>query len=67
MSVQDQLLSNLSAHLSVEHSAKCEGLLSLDEVFKALKGMLDDKSPGSDGLPKEFLTGLLAHCWPGPC
>ena len=52
--VQDQLLSNLTAHLSPEDSAKCEGSLSTDEVFKALEGMLDDKSPGTDSLPKEF-------------
>ena len=57
--IQDQLLSNLSARLSSEDAEKCEGLLVLDEVFKALEGMSDDKSPGTDGLPKEFYVA----CW----
>ena len=57
--IQDQLLSNLTACLSLEDSAKCDGPLSLDEVFRDLEGMSDDKSPGSDGLPKEFYLA----CW----
>ena len=57
--IQDQLLSHLTARLSPEDSAKCDGPLSLDEVFGALEGMSDDKSPGSDGLPKEFYLA----CW----
>ena len=57
--IQDQLLSNLTTRLSPEDSAKGDGLLSLDEVFRTLEGMSDDNSPGSDGLPKEFYLA----CW----
>ena len=57
--MQDELISNVSARLPPEESAQCEGLLSIDEVFKVLEGMSDDRSPGSDGLPKEFYSA----CW----
>lgn len=52
-SAQAELLSNLSARLPDDARLHCEGLLSLNEVFTALKGMAH-KSPGSDGLPMEF-------------
>lgn len=52
--IQADLLSNLSARLPDDARAHCEGLLSLDEVLTALKGMAHNKSPGSDGLPMEF-------------
>ena len=32
----------------------CEGLLSVEECFVALKGMARGKTPGVDGLPMEF-------------
>ena len=57
--IQDQLLSNLTTRLSPQDSAKCDGPLSLDEVFRTLEGVSDDNSPGSDGLPKEFYLA----CW----
>ena len=31
-----------------------EGIISEDEVFKSLKCMDNNKSPGNDGLSKEF-------------
>lgn len=61
-SVQDQLLANLSARLSPEDSAKCEGPLSLDEVFKALEGVGRQIS-GFRWSSERILLGLLAHCW----
>lgn len=60
LSAQDFLLGCLSAKLPFEASATCEGLLTLDEVFKALEGMARDKSPGSDGVLAEFYRAF----WP---
>ena len=40
--------------LSEEEREGIEGLISLDEVLHALKGMKNDKSPGSDGFISEF-------------
>ena len=40
--------------LSKEQSQLCEGLLSKSECFYALSNMKNNKSPGVDGLPKEF-------------
>ena len=51
---QEELLSKLSARLSADQSEVCEGALSVDECFSALKGMAHRKAPGNDGLPMEF-------------
>ena len=40
--------------LTEEQSAKCEILISEDELICALKNMPKNKSPGNDGLTKEF-------------
>ena len=40
--------------LTEEQSAKCEILISEDELICALKNMPKIKSPGNDGLTKEF-------------
>ena len=40
--------------LKEEETLTCEGLLTEDECFKALKEMKNDKSPGSDGITVEF-------------
>jgi hypothetical protein len=40
--------------LSAASAASCEGALSFDECLSALKAMSNHKTPGSDGLPKEF-------------
>ena len=37
-----------------EHTLSCEGNKSKDEVFKSLKRMKNNKSPGNDRLLKEF-------------
>ena len=37
-----------------EEALKCEGLLSKDECLYSIKHMKNNKSPGVDGLPKEF-------------
>ena len=40
--------------LTNEQTLSCEGIISEDEVFKSLKSMENNKSPGNDGLSKEF-------------
>ena len=40
--------------LTNEQSLECEGIISETELPKALKSMKNDKSPGNDGITKEF-------------
>lgn len=51
LSVQESLLSNVSARLSPEQASLCEGYLTVDEVFAAVNGMAKDKALSSDGFP----------------
>ena len=57
---QEELLSKISARLSADQSEVCEGVLSVDKCFSALKGMAHCKAPGNDGLPMEFYVKF----WP---
>ena len=41
-------------NLTNEQTLSCEDIISEDEVFKSLKSMENTKSPGNDGLSKEF-------------
>ena len=52
--IETDLLSSVQSSLGEEEAATCEGLLSLEEIHIALKGMAHRKTPGSDGLPMEF-------------
>ena len=56
VSEQDQniLLDQITNTLDNESQQEMEGLLTEKEIFLALKGMKNNKSPGSDGLPREF-------------
>ena len=50
-----QFLSSIQVPcLTVEQSTKCEFLISEEELICALKNMSKNKSPGNDGLIKEF-------------
>ena len=40
--------------LSTEQSLECEKFITEKELYEALKSMSNDKSPGNDGLTKEF-------------
>ena len=51
---QRDLLSKVSARLSVEQYASCEGELSVEECLSALQVMARRKTPGNEGLPMEF-------------
>ena len=55
-SVQSSLLDKLSSVIPVGEVPVCEGPLSCEEVFTALQGMAQGKTPGRDGLPVEFYT-----------
>ena len=51
---QDIVLDNLDNKLSTDDINKCDGLLSFEEVTKAIKVFTNNKSPGHDGLTAEF-------------
>ena len=40
--------------LTNEQTLSCEGIISDDKVFKNFKSVENNKSPGNDGLSKEF-------------
>ena len=40
--------------LTNEQTLSCEGIISEDELFKSLKSMDNNESPGNNGLSKEF-------------
>ena len=44
--------------LANEQTLSCEGIISSDEVFKSLKSMDNNKSPGIDGLSRKFLNAF---------
>ena len=45
--------------LTNKQTLSCEGIISEDEVFNILKSMENNKSPGNDGLSKEFYEYFL--------
>ena len=45
---------NIDCTLSQEQAATCEGEVTLEECYNALKIMAANKSPGSDGFTTEF-------------
>ena len=45
--------------LSESDRDSCEGLITKDELANALKQMHNNKSPGQDGLPKEFYVKVF--------
>lgn len=53
-SVQNELLTKIERGLESESCEKCEGLISVGEMEKAVKGMSMGKTPGEDGLSLEF-------------
>ena len=51
-----QFLSSIQVHcLTEEQSAKCEFLISEEELIGALKNMPKNKSLGNDSLTKSFM------------
>ena len=40
--------------LNEEERNSCEGILTINECYQALKSFADRKSPGNDGLTTEF-------------
>ena len=52
--IQDYLNRIEIPKLTKEQSQKCEGEITEEELLKALKKMPNNKSPGNDGITKEF-------------
>ena len=51
---QEKLLSNIKKRISSEQKQKLDASINLDELFAAVFGMEEGKSPGLDGIPIEF-------------
>lgn len=51
---KDKFVNNISKKLNEEDRESLEGMISKEEVEQELKAMKSNKSPGIDGLPKEF-------------
>ena len=51
---QDRLVTQLERQLTVIDANTCEGLLTIEECYAALKGLARNKTLGIDGLPTEF-------------
>ena len=51
---QSKLLSNLSKQIPDTNKNDLDKPISSDELIYAIKQMAENKSPGLDGLPKEF-------------
>ena len=52
--VQDAFVNNISSSLSDDNIKLCSNPITLDDLEKALSEMENNKSPGSDGLTREF-------------
>ena len=52
--IQDYLNRIEIPILTKEQSQKCEGVITEEELLKALKKLPNNKSPGNDGITKEF-------------
>ena len=53
-SIQDYLNRTEIPKLTQDQSQKCEREITEEELLKALKKMPNNKSPGNDGITKEF-------------
>ena len=56
--IQNELLSNISSILTEDQRKICEGPLTEKELKKAVSQMVNNKSPGLDGLPCVALTSV---------
>ena len=52
--IQQELINNLDATLSMDNADICEGPITLNELYEAASQMSFSKTPGLDGLPIEF-------------
>ena len=59
LSAQNKFIESLNLKLSEEDKESCEGILKEEEVLCALKSFKNNKSPGCDGISKEFYI----HFW----
>ena len=57
----DYLSQVNTPRLSLEKKGLCEGKLSLQECWDVLSSMKNGKSPGNDGLTKEFYTAFFGE------
>ena len=58
MQIQTEIIDDLDLSLSDAEQEQCEGLFTKGELFTALKGLENGKSPGSHGLPIKFYSAF---------
>ena len=56
LEIHQSLLNNLDKHLTPDQEKLCDEPLLRDELSNALFTLANNKTPGSDGLPKEFFV-----------
>ena len=59
LEIQQSLLANLDKHLTPDQEKLCDEPLLRDELSNALFTLANNKTPGSDGLPKEFYVKFI--------
>ena len=59
MQIQTSIIDDLELSLTDHDRDACEGILTTDELFIALKGLQTGKAPGSDGLPTGYRLNFI--------
>ena len=62
--LQQELLSQVNSSLSESEIAQCEGNVTLPKITRAVRGLSPGKTPGSDGLSREFYVKFWDHLGP---
>ena len=59
--IQRDFLDNINLKLADHEQIECDGEIAIQELTKALQTMPNNKSPGKDGLTKEFYKTFWKH------
>jgi len=58
LEIQQSLLDNLDKHLTPDQEKLCDEPLLRDKLSNALFTLAKNKTPGSEGLPKNFMLNF---------
>lgn len=63
----ESFISKLTQKLDPEDSIILDESITLEEITRAMESMQDNKSPGMDGLPKEYYQAFWEQLSPSLC